>query len=114
MFYVASYFHDLSKCDFIKQEKRVIIKNEKEVERQIILTRNGQDELKHPSLSAKLAERFLVGAKVDIKVIRKITRMIESHMNHWYPVSPLPTTEDEKLFALGDFIVTREDLTIKI
>lgn len=109
---VCAYFHDISKV----RDTRVLEKLTywgKKILRKVEISREVKDGDRHPFESANMAREYLVKAEVDVCTIGIITNIIVCHMNHWYPRYPLPKTEREKMFALADYIVSREEFNIK-
>ena len=59
-------------------------------------------------------ERGIGGLKNHIeKMCWFLDGVVARHMSQWYPNLSRPQTELEKMFALADFIVAREDFKIK-
>jgi len=109
---VCAYFHDISKV----RDTRVLEKLTywgKNILRKVEMAREVKDGDRHPFESAIMAKEYLVKAEVDVCTIGIITNIIVCHMNHWYPRYPLPNTEREKMFALADYIVSREEFNVK-
>lgn len=109
---VCAYFHDISKV----RDTRVLEKLTywgKKILRKVEIAREVKDGDRHPFESANMAREYLVKAEVDVCTIGIITNIIVCHMNHWYPRYPLPETEREKMFALADYIVSREEFNVK-
>lgn len=108
----AAFFHDLGKVIETRVYQQVIYQGENTV-RQTLVSREVKDGDFHPITSSKLARRFLIEEGVEQETIDIICSIIECHMGHWYPYLPRATTELEKLFALADYIVSREEFNIK-
>ena len=109
MLLTAAYFHDLGK---LKQTKVIQVLSYPKLERRTEVIREVKRKDLHPILSAKLAREYLEKEGVDPSTIGIITNLIASHMSHWTPYLPQPKTELEKLFALGDFIVSRDEFRL--
>lgn len=110
--YTAAYFHDLGKVKQTTVTHELTYNESGKRKRLTRVSRKiGGPDL-HPIISAKMATEFLSEAGVDEGTIGIIYRLIERHMGHWYPNLPKPQTELEKLFALGDYIVAKEEFRI--
>lgn len=110
--FTAAYFHDLGKVKETKVSHELTYRK-KGIERETRLVREVTGQDRHPIESAKMAREFLALARVDTETIQTICDLIERHMGHWLSYLPQPRTELEKIFALADFIVSREDFKIE-
>ena len=108
----AAYFHDIGKVVDTRVEQKVVYQKMKKVTRKVVVSRRVETGDHHPVVSAKVAEEYMKRAKVPSARIKRIKRIILSHMGHWYKGLPEPTTELERLFALGDFIVSRPEFRL--
>jgi hypothetical protein len=110
---VSAYFHDISKVRDTKVLEKLIYFGKKVI-RKIVVSREVKNRDPHPFESANMAREYLNKAEVDQCTIGVITNIIFCHMNHWYyPRCPLPKTKREQLFALADYIVSREEFNLK-
>jgi hypothetical protein len=109
---VCAYFHDISKVRDTRVLEKLIYWGKK-ILRKVEVAREVKDGDKHPFESANMARNYLAKAEVDTCTVGIIVNIIICHMNHWYPRYPLPKTEREKMFALADYIVSREEFDVK-
>jgi len=109
----AAYFHDLGK---IKQTKIIqeVKYSKGKIEREVKVIREVKNKDLHSIFSAELARKYLEKEGVEEETIEAITDIIKSHMSHWYPYLPQPQTELEKIFAIADFIVSRDEFQLKV
>jgi len=110
---VCAYFHDISKVRDTKVLEKLTYWGKK-ILRKVEVVREVNDGDRHPFLSSSMAREYLTKAEVDASTIGIITNIIICHMNHWYhPRYPLPETQRERMFALADYIVSREEFSVK-
>jgi response regulator RpfG family c-di-GMP phosphodiesterase len=108
----AAYFHDLGKVKLTRVKHVLVYKSKKE-ERCVRVERDVYGYDNHAEVSAQLAEQYLIKHGVPEEQRNVIASIIRKHMSHWTPHAPQPSTELEKLFALGDFIVSRKEFTLR-
>lgn len=109
---VCAYFHDISKVKNTRVLEKIIYFGKK-ILRKVEVTREINDGDRHPFESANMARDYLAKAEVESCTIGTIVNIIICHMNHWYSRYPLPKTEREKMFALADYITSREEFDLK-
>lgn len=112
MLITAAYFHDLGKVKQTSVTGELIYRKDETIF-QTKVTRNVDSLDNHPLIGAGIAREFLKREGVKGELIIIICDLIAKHMSHWYPWLPQPETELEKLFALADFIVSREEFRIQ-
>jgi len=111
--FAAAYFHDLGKVKQMTVSQELEYKPDGKTTRRTKVTRNIGGLDLHPIISAKMAREFLEDQGVEEETIKVICDLVARHMSHWYPSLPRPQTELEKMFALADFTVAREDFKIE-
>lgn len=111
--FTAAYFHDLGKVRQTTVSQELVYEPDGKTTRRIKVIRNIGGLDLHPIISAKMAREFLEDQGIEEETIKLICDLIASHMSHWYPNLPRPQTELEKMFALADFTVAREDFKIE-
>lgn len=109
----AAYFHDLGKVKQNKVEQEVIYEANGKIKRQVKVTRDISGLDLHPIISARMARKFLEKGGIEEGTISVICDLIAKHMSHWYSSLPRPLTELERMFALADFIVSRDEFKIE-
>jgi len=113
MLFTAAYFHDLGKVKQTTVSQEVSYPEKGQPKREVKVIRNVGGLDLHSIISAKMAREFLEKEGVKEETIQTVCNLVARHMSHWYPKLPLPQTELEKMFALADFIVAREDFRIE-
>lgn len=113
MLLTAAYFHDIGKVKQTTVSHELTYESDGSSKRTTKVIRNIGGLDLHPIISAKMAREFLEKEGVEEEMIQTICDLIARHMSHWYPNLPRPQTELEKMFALADFIVSREDFKIE-
>ncbi len=108
----AAYLHDVSKST-IMGYKRVIFNFEGAIARGHQL-KPGDTDKHHANFSAREGAALIKGT-VPHEDLVVFYNVVERHMAHWYPEDddrkpPMPETDIEKMFALADYIVSREGL----
>jgi hypothetical protein len=110
---VCAYFHDISKVRDTRVLEKMIYLGKK-ILRKVEVAREVKEADVHPFESANMAREYLTKAEIENCTIGIIVNIIVCHMNHWYhPRYPLPKTEKEKMFALADYVVSREEFNLK-
>lgn len=113
MLLTAAYFHDIGKVKQTTVTQELTYESKDKISRKTKVERKiGGPDL-HPIISARMAREFLAEQGVEEETISTICDLIARHMSHWYPGLPRPQTELEKMFALADFLVAREDFKIE-
>lgn len=107
----AAFFHDISLCEIVKLKKCAKIVDGKII-REILLERKDEDFDYHPIKSAEISRFYLEKYHVSREKVERICNMVSSHMGKWCPFLPQPNTMEEKIIALADFILTRNDIQI--
>lgn len=110
--YTAAYFHDLGKLKQTTVQQELEYRENNKVSRKVKVTRRISGRDLHPILGARLAREYLIREGVKGETVQIIQDLIARHMAHWIRGNPKPETELEKLFALADFIVSRNEFQI--
>ena len=108
----AAFFHDISDVEIVKFERKARIIDGK-MQREIILSRNDEDFDIHPQKSAEMARKYLAKEGVPEEQIKKIENAVASHMSKFYPKMPQPTTMEEKIVSLADYIMSDRRILLK-
>jgi len=105
----AAYFHDIGKVEQIKVNEELILKSRK-AKHQVRIEREVKGPDLHAQIGVAIATEYLKEQGVDFSMIKTITEIIDTHMGHWYYKKPL--TELQRMFALADFVVSRDEFRI--
>ena len=108
----AAFFHDISDVEIVKFERKARIIDGK-MQREIILSRNDEDFDIHPQKSAEMARKYLAKEGVPEEQIKKIENAVASHMSKFYHKMPQPTTMEEKIVSLADYIMSDRRILLK-
>jgi len=114
---VAAYMHDIANAVTGMGFKPVLFSFEDEFKRGHQLLPSKDVRAHHANFSARITGN-LVKDTLPHEDLVKLYNIIERHMAHWYDkdderAPPLPETDLEKWFALGDRVMSEKEMRIE-